>query len=688
VAFRQAIRCNTLRLLATYNTHLVFAEAAMPDFPDAESQHAQLDWDDQGQPRSRLFGDVYFSNSAGLEETRYVFLANNDLPARFAALPEDGRLVIGETGFGTGLNFLCAWQLFEQTAPRDARLHFVSVEKYPLSQADLRRALTLWPELAPYTDQLLSQYLAVHPGFQRLVFASGRVVLMLLIGDVLDVLPELDARIDAWFLDGFAPAKNPEMWTPALFAQLARLSAAEATLGTFTSTGYVRRGLNEAGFKMKRVPGLGHKWEVLKGRFCGQPSTTAKPWFARPNYRTPARQALVIGAGLAGCATAASLTVRGWQVSLLERHGDLAQEASGNPQGVLYLKLSAHGTALSRLILSGFGYTRRLLERLEKGSDWDACGVLQLAFDAKEAERQAQLAGAFPSDLLHCLDREQAEARAGVALPAGGLFFPEAGWVHPPALCRWLATQPNIQLLTHHEALELRRHDGRWQAWAGERLLAKAPVVVLAGAAEIKRFPQSAGLPLKRIRGQISHLPATRESAALNTVICAEGYIAPARAGEHTLGASFDFKSDDLQPTAAEHLGNLQLLWDISADLADRLHTEHLDPANLEGRAAFRCTSPDYLPIVGPLADAAAFAEAYAVLAKDARQVPDHPCPWLDGFYINSGHGSRGLITAPLSGELLAAWLNDEPLPLPRAVAEACHPNRFALRELIRGRSP
>jgi tRNA 5-methylaminomethyl-2-thiouridine biosynthesis bifunctional protein len=153
------------------------------------------------------------------------------------------------------------------------------------------------------------------------------------------------------------------------------------------------------------------------------------------------------------------------------------------------------------------------------------------------------------------------------------------------------------------------------------------------------------------------------------------------------LGASFDFKSDDLTPTTAEHAGNLELLNEISADLVSRLHAEQLDPEQLQGRAAFRCTSPDYLPIVGPLADYQAFDQTYAALSKDARQVPDIRCPWLDGLYVNSGHGSRGLITAPLSGELLAAWLDNEPLPLPRSVAEACHPNRFALRQLIRGKA-
>lgn len=654
------------------------------------THYAQIDWDDQGRPHSRQFDDIYFSKDQSLEETRHVFIEQNNLRQRFSAMAPGQCLVIGETGFGTGLNFFCAWQLFSACASAESRLHFISVEKYPLSHDDLTRALALWPELAPFSSQLLAQYVAVHDGFQTFVFDQGRVRLTLIIGDVLEQLPQLDAQVDAWFLDGFAPAKNPQMWTPELFTEVGRLSAANATLGTFTSTGWVRRGLIAVGFEMKRIPGIGKKWEILRGAFQGRPAELALPspvpWFARPATLPGPRQALVIGAGLAGCATAASLAARGWQVQVLERHATPAAEASGNPQGVLYLKLSAHGTALSRLILSGFGYTRRLLEALQRGRDWDGCGVLQLAFDAKEDQRQTLLAEAFNPQLLQRLNREQAESVAGVSLASGGLYYPEGGWVHPPALCQAQLQHPNITLRTHHQVLELRKVDGLWQAWESDKLLASAPLVVLATAAEIQRFEPCANLPLKRIRGQVTRLPATAQSQALDCVVCAEGYVAPPREGEHTLGASFDFHNIDLTPTAGEHIGNLALLEEISSDLAERLNAHHIDPHTLQGRAAFRCTSPDYLPIVGPLADCQAFAQCYAVLAKDARQLPDTPCPWLEGLYINSGHGSRGLITAPLSGELIAAWADNAPLPLPRSVAEACHPNRFMLRELIRGK--
>lgn len=659
----------------------------LPPLPNAHN--AQIDWDENGQPTSRAYGDVYFSRASGIEETHHVFIAGNRLPERFAALPAGGRLCIGETGFGTGLNFLCAWQQFEALAPADARLHFVSVEKFPVALDDLRRAFALWPELEHLSAQLLAQYVAINPGFQRFVFAGGRVVLTLLVGDVLDMLPELDAQIDAWFLDGFSPSKNPEMWNDALYAQLARLSAPGASLATFTSAGFVRRGLGAAGFKIRRTLGFGKKWEMSQGEYIGAQQPAGKPWYARPARRSSQggvgpREALVIGGGLAGCASAASLAARGWQVTLIERHGALAEEASGNPQGVLYLKLSAHGTALSRLIVSGFGHTRRLIEGLQKDEDWSDCGVLQLGFDDAEAQRQAQLTGAFPDSLLRLLDKAEAESIAGVELPAGGLFFPEGGWVHPPALCRHLAQHPNIRVVTGEEVRLQRDADG-WSAWSGDDKLASAPVAVLATAAEVRRFEGAQGLPMKRIRGQITRLPVTTDSAALSTVVCAEGYVAPPRHGEHTLGASFEFKRDDTEPSLEEHLSNLDLLAEISTDLSERLHVGQLDPATLQGRAAFRCTTPDYMPLVGPLADRDAFAAAYAVLGKDARQVPETPCPWFDGLYLNSAHGSRGLVTAPLSGELLAAWLEDEPLPLPRTVAEACHPNRFFLREVVRG---
>src|SRR5574340_886234 len=289
-----------------------------------------LAWQD-GLPFSPRFGDVYFSADSGLGETRHVFLQNNRLAERFAALAAGESLSVGETGFGTGLNFLCAWQLFEQTAPPGASLDFFSVEKFPLEDDELRAALALWSELVPFADALLARWRRRVPGWNRWSF--GRVRLTLAIGDVAEALPQLpDGAVDAWFLDGFSPAKNPEMWSEAVLAHLARASRPGATLATYTSAGWVRRGLQQAGFEVERVPGFGRKREMVCGILSLSFPRTRES--SEEIIRAP-QSAIVIGGGIAGCAAAHALAQRGVQVTLLERAPRLATAASGNPRGIL-----------------------------------------------------------------------------------------------------------------------------------------------------------------------------------------------------------------------------------------------------------------------------------------------------------------------------------------------------------------
>ena len=256
-------------------------------------QHAQLDWI-SGQPHSTEYDDIYFSVDNGLEETRHVFLAGNRLHERWQQLADNGTtgaiFTIAETGFGTGLNFLCAWQAWNthfahrnlhvgQGANPNAiqnadcatpRLHFISTELHPLTQADLAAALALWPELAPYSSQLVAQYQYIAAGWHGLEFDAGRVTLTLLVGEVASTLPQLRAKVDAWFLDGFSPAKNPAMWQASLYAQMARLSVPDTTFSTFTSAGMVRRGLQEAGFQVTKVHGFGRKREMLSGKYAAE----------------------------------------------------------------------------------------------------------------------------------------------------------------------------------------------------------------------------------------------------------------------------------------------------------------------------------------------------------------------------------------------------------------------------------
>lgn len=649
----------------------------------------ELDWQD-GQPVSRRFGDVYFSRDLGIEETRHVFLAGNALAARWSSLAPGAPFVLGETGFGTGLNFLCAWSLWDEVAPPEARLHVVSVEAYPLAREELARALALWPALERYRAPLVQAWDEFAPGWHRLAFASGRVVLTLLIGDVAAVLPRVDAEIDAWFLDGFAPARNPDMWSPAVIAQVARLSRRGASFATYTVAGEVRRSLEAAGFATRKGPGFGRKREMLSGSLDAPLAAVwHPPWFGRPAGRRDDRRAIVVGGGPAGAATAASLAARGWEVGVLERRSEGAPVAASKHQGILYAHPSPHPTALNELALAGLQYSARLLRQglLTDPRDYDLCGVLQLAYDEAESKRQAGVSAlGLPRALLHLVDRSDAAALAGLAMPHGGLHFPSAGWVHPPALCRALLDHPRIVVTGGSDALELDRAGSDWIVRGANAVLGTAPVLVIAGGAESARFGATRHLPLRAIRGQITLVPATPASAALRVALCGEGYVAPAREGVHSLGATHRFRDREIDVRAAEHAENLGRLAGLAPALSSAVDGAHLDPARLDGLAGLRCSSPDYLPIVGPVVDAPAFAQTYAPLSRDATLELDAPAPWLEGLYVNTAHGSRGLITAPLSGELIAAYLEGEPAPLPRGVIEALHPSRFLLRALVRRR--
>jgi tRNA 5-methylaminomethyl-2-thiouridine biosynthesis bifunctional protein len=617
-------------------------------------------WKD-GQPYSTLHHDVYFSRASGLEETRHVFLAQNRLSERWQALQQP-HFTICETGFGTGLNFLCAWQLWNEIAPVHAALHFVSTEKFPLSPEELKQALALWPQLAVFSDKLLAQYGLLAPGWHKLAFDHGRVTLTLLVGDARDTLPQLKAHVDAWFLDGFAPAKNPEMWQPELFETMANLSHSGTTFATFTSAGDVRRGLQAAGFEVSKVPGFGSKREMLSGRFAGKAVRSF----------SDDRRAIVIGGGIAGTASAHALAVRGWQVTLIERHDGIAHEASGNPVGVLYPRLTGQDIPLGRLAQHGFLHSYRLLLRLGLGGDdFQPCGLLQLAFDARERARcEAVAKRGLPEALVRQANIKEIDEISGISFSLNGVFMQNAGWVNPSAFCAALASHPGITLMKNAEVMELKRASPEWQAYGKSGLLASAPVVIIAGAGGSTRFLQCAHLPLEPVRGQITCIPATEASRKLRTVVCTDGYVSPAVRGIHCVGATFAAGDIGLDIREGDHAANLAMLKRLSPELHQSLVSQPW-----QGRAALRAVTPDYLPMAGPLLDAA------AIDGKPPRHNSDPLClPWLDGLYVNTGHGSKGLINAPLCAEMLACAINGEPAPVDARLMAALDPNRFLLR--------
>lgn len=628
-------------------------------------QPATLDFTAGGTPRSAAFGDTYHSIDGSLLQARQVFLAGNGLPQRW-----QGRdcFTILETGFGLGLNFLTAWQAWRDDPQRCARLHFVSVELHPFNSTDLSAFYRAWPELAPLAEELLARWPALTPGSHRLLLNGGRVTLTLILGDARLWLPRQVLRADAVFLDGFAPDRNPELWSPPLLKALTRLCAPAATLATWCVAGAVRQALIEAGWALKKHPGIGSKFHTLTGELQ-RPSRSL--WPERPPRE---RRALVIGAGIAGAAMAERLAARGWQVTVLERNAAPAQEASGNPAGLAHPVISRDDNLTARLSRASHLYAMNLLEQLAAeglAPRWAACGLLQLAQDATQEAEQRSVCEkmGFPPGYVRYVDRAEAAALAGCPVIAGGWYFPRAGWLSPPTVVAALLASHGGAVTVRYQTpvTRLERRDGEWHALdADGHSLAAAPELILANALDAARLAPQAALPLSVVRGQVSTLSAGA-LPPLKMALCGDGYVTPDAGGLHCFGATFDFDDDDPNPRIEGHRSNLAHL----QALLPTLDTSAFDPAQMAGRVGFRTVTPDRLPLAGPLADIAAPMAPGVQLPR---------LPRIEGLWCLTGLGSRGMVWAPLAAELVACHLSGEPMPVERELMDAIDPGRFHLR--------
>ncbi|MFL0803221.1 MAG: bifunctional tRNA (5-methylaminomethyl-2-thiouridine)(34)-methyltransferase MnmD/FAD-dependent 5-carboxymethylaminomethyl-2-thiouridine(34) oxidoreductase MnmC [Agarilytica sp.] len=707
--------------------------------PITDAKTANIEWDEQGLPFSAGFDDIYFSKRDGIAESRYVFLEANNLSKRWETLTNDDIFTIGETGFGTGLNFLLAWQLWANRKNKNtAHLHFISVEKYPLKRSDLTQALALWPELAPYCEALIASY-PPQPmsDIHRIQFPNDKVTLTLCFGEASECFEQIapisktgpniaqqdygigrcSPHMDAWFLDGFAPSKNPEMWNEKLFSAIKQLSHQRSSFATFTAASFVRKQLSDIGFSCRKIKGFGRKREMLVGEFSGlgckptQSSTeqTAPPTHFREykhqkvdadsawhlNDRStlpPVEHCIVVGGGLAGCHTAFALAQKNIKVTLLEKESKLAQHASGNKQGVVYAKLSPYDSPLNTFNLNALLYatqfynTQKLYE-----STGDQCGVLHLATSEATKTQYKAFCEHFRESpqFAQWLDTENCERISGVKSHYPALYLPQTGWLSPADVCAHLIKHPNIHVFTGAELTELKHNDHQWQV----SLSSSAPIdsdglscdaVVLANAYAASSLSHTATLPLKRIRGQVTHIPSNPRSQQLRTVLCGDGYIAPATDNHHCVGASFNLHSFSPEISPEDHLDNLKKLAQLSPELTPNDVLADLMP--LSGKVGFRCTTPDYFPIVGPAPDIAQMTSTFAFLSKKANAVIDNLGAYHPHLYVNLGHGSRGLCYTPLAAETLACQIAGHPLPISRSLLKHLHPGRFLVRDLMRNK--
>ena len=609
-----------------------------------------------GSPYSPRFGDRYRSELGGLDQAREVFLQGCGLPQAWAGQPQ---WCVLETGFGLGLNFLVTWAAWKADPLRPRLLHFVSAEAFPAAACDVLRSAQPHPELLPFAQALQRQLWGLLPGFHRLVFESGQVLLTLCVGDAKAMLRASSFKADSVYLDGFSPQRNPDIWDVHTFKAVARCCRPGTRIATWTVARTVRDALAQCGFVVKKVPGTPPKRDNLQGEY--QPAWEPRKKLAIA-ARRPAAHCVVIGAGLAGAAVAASLARRGWQVTVLDAAGTPAAGASGVPAGVVAPHVSADDSVLSRLSRSGIRATLQQAEALlQTGSDWNFTGVLERRM---EHVRKPPLAWQIQDEWSGAASDWSSPATAAQLTSCGlppetpALWHARAGWIKPANLVRaWLAS-PGVTWRGHAAVRQLTRQAGVWQVLdAAGRELASAELVVLAAGHASLALAGMAGmaqlLALQAIRGQASwalHAPGAAKSLPPFPVN-GHGSLVPAVPLAEGLawltGSSFerDSASAELRQADEQHnFGKLQTLLPLAAQML----APQFENGQVRGWAGIRCATPNRLPALGPLA------------------VPD--------LWLCTGMGSRGLSFATLCAEVLAARLHGEPLPVEQRLADALLP--------------
>ena len=621
---------------------------------------ATVDFSDPVALRAPAFDDIYHPASGAFTQARHVFLAGNGLPERWR---KRARFTILETGFGLGNNFLATWAAWRDDLARCERLVFISIEKHPLSPADLARAhaASPVPELA---RQLVHAWPPATCNLHSLEFESGRVRLLLAFGDIHTWAREIVARVDAFFLDGFAPARNAAMWDRGVFAMLARLAAPEATAATWSAAHAVRDGLSSAGFEVCTAPGTGGKRDITLARFA--PRFVPPAPLGRTLPSAAPSHAIVIGAGLAGASTARALARQGIECTVIDRHAEAAAEASGNPAGLFHGAVMGHDGPHARLLrASALAAELLMREAIANGVPGCIDGLLRLESKLSLPAMQALLdAQALPACYVQALSPAIASQRAGLAIAQPAWFYPGGGWIDPAALVRhWLAT-PGIAWRGATAVQRIVRSGNAWSVFdASDTLVAQAPVLVLANAHDAMRL---AGLPMHWLQCQRGQISWSATDIAPRLPVASGGYALTLPDGHLLFGATSQAGDADPCVRESDHRDNrakAALL--IGADTVQ-------SHGALQGRVGFRAATVDRLPLVGLAPDMQTPRpprdDAPRLLARQA------------DLWLHSGLGSRGLTTVSLCAELIAAQIGGAPWPLEADLVDAIDPARCLLR--------
>lgn len=671
-------------------------------------------WHDDGTPISPRADNVQRGMGAdgdgALEFARQVFLQGCGLlptAAGTAAWAGAPRWAVLETDFGLGLNFFATWHAWRQDRQRPARLLYSAVAAFPPPEpADLIRSVAPFPELAPLAAELAAQWHGLLPGVHRLRLEGERVQLTLSIGQVQPALAELSGEHDAIYLDGVGPtqpARNPDMESLHTLKAVARLARRGARVAAGCASPELRDALTAAGFDVEPLHGLLPQRHALLARYAPRWATRRRPAGQEPwRVDRPARCA-VIGAGLAGASVAHALAQRGWQVTVIDRAPEPAAGASGLPAGVVAPHVSPDDRPLSRLSRDGVRATlQRAHALLREGIEFSATGVL---------ERHAPSERRLPEVWQSAIDSEAASAPttgaegqktiehaaiAGVPLDDAhrALWHAHAGWIRPAALVRAMLQAPGITWRGGATVARIEPLGALWRMLdANGGVVAEAELVFITAGFDSLALLHTAAPgapPLHALRGQVAFGPmpvGTLADALPPFPVNGQGSLIAHLPGAHgpwwITGATFERGNTRPALLPADHHANRERLAGLLPRAADALDAQWHD-GRAQAWAAVRATLPDRLPAVGawgqiPVADleqkwaASAAHQAQAAIENEASK-PRLP------LHLLTGLGARGLTLAVLCGEIAAAQLHGEPLPVAASLARRLRADRWLQR--------
>ena len=612
-------------------------------------QTAELDWeivDDIEIPISKQFGDVYFSKDNGLLETRHVFLNGNDLTERLSQLHDYQYFCVGETGFGTGLNILTLWQLWQQVRlDNHSHLHVVSVEKFPLNKADLIRALNVWTELKPLAEKLIQQYPLPIAGCHRLSFPEERFSIDLWLGDAQDIFPTIPKTqtVNAWFLDGFAPSCNPDMWQANVLDHMVRLSDFGTTFASFSVAGVLKRGLKQHGIQISRPRGFGHKREMLKAIWLDTSQTETQSQDSETTIAAPPksetskqRKIAIIGAGIAGLSSAWAFAQRGHQVTIYEQNEPLSG-ASGNPLALLNPKLCPIEQAHEHLMTLSWQHALNFYPQFKA---FRPIQVQQIAL--KNADELSGLVEQYPENVLTA--NTTLECFPETEFPS--LTLHQAGAVSPHQLRDEILQHANIRI-EKVKISRLESTDSQVTLWQDQQIIAITDHAIVCCAKQSAQLFENYPV-LKPIRGQVSWVENSQRPLALDQAYSYGGYCMQLDTAQLILGASFYPNRDDAEVLTEDHVHNYELIHNVFPKYAQGLPSVD----TWQGRASVRAQSLDYFPLVGKIQN-------------------------LGQIYTFAGLGSKGFLFAPLCSEILAALILGELCPVPQSLLDKLNPQRF-----------